>query len=69
MALTGQLRAQTVQPVQNLRLDLILDQRAADFGRAAFLVNVGFVFIAEEAQRADDRVGRALAQAAQGRAQ
>ncbi len=45
----------------------ILDQGLADFRRAAFLINMGFVFLAEEAQGADDRGGRALTQTTQRR--
>jgi len=45
--------------------NFIPDQRAANFGRAALLANVSFVLIAEEPQRAFNRIGRTLSQTAQ----
>ena len=47
IALTGQLRAQTVQPVQTSSDNFKTDQRFANFCRALFVIDVGFIFIAE----------------------
>ena len=53
IASTGQLRAHTVQPVQVACINFVVDQRPANPGRAAFFVDMGFVFIPEIFQGAD----------------
>ena len=45
--------------------NFVADQGPANFGRAAFFVDMGFIFLAEVLERADDRVGSALTQTAQ----
>lgn len=46
-------------------LDFVLNQAAADFGRAAFLVDVSFVFIHKMHKRGNNRIWRALSKTAE----
>jgi hypothetical protein len=61
-AVTGADRAARAKFLNNV----VPNKRFADLSRAALFVDMGGVFVSEELERADDRVGGTLTQAAQG---
>ena len=64
MAPTGQACA-AERAADAVVVDLVLDQRGAATRRAALLVEVRFVFLAEVLERRGDRIWRRLAEAAE----
>ena len=62
----GRCGRTAVQPLHLSAIDLVVQQRLADARRAALVHDVRHILVAEVAQGGQHRVGRRLAQAAQG---